>query len=111
MRNLNDYETMGRKLRVDFSNEGGGDNDNDGPSQVGYAPSIAREYDSSLLTSGRIVTAATVQMVLASLVLLHHRPAPFLLCPRAKTFRPMSLPQTLSPERSTLCPRSSFSIY
>ncbi|ROT37258.1 hypothetical protein SODALDRAFT_279673 [Sodiomyces alkalinus F11] len=30
VRNLNDYETMGRKLRVDFSNEGGGDNDNDG---------------------------------------------------------------------------------
>ncbi|KAH8885098.1 hypothetical protein GQ53DRAFT_729408 [Thozetella sp. PMI_491] len=28
VRNLNDYEIMGRKLRVDFSNEGGNDDDN-----------------------------------------------------------------------------------
>lgn len=30
VRNLNDYEVMNRKLRVDFSNEGGTDADNDG---------------------------------------------------------------------------------
>ncbi|KAF5528574.1 Cleavage stimulation factor subunit 2 [Colletotrichum aenigma] len=29
VRNLNDYEIMGRKLRVDFSNEGGSDDNND----------------------------------------------------------------------------------
>jgi cleavage stimulation factor subunit 2 len=35
VRNLNDYEIMGRKLRVDFSNEGGGDDDG-GHGQASY---------------------------------------------------------------------------
>ncbi|KAK1730898.1 hinge domain of cleavage stimulation factor subunit 2-domain-containing protein [Colletotrichum acutatum] len=34
VRNLNDYEIMGRKLRVDFSNEGGSDDNNDSHGHV-----------------------------------------------------------------------------
>ncbi|PSR99405.1 hypothetical protein BD289DRAFT_361124 [Coniella lustricola] len=39
VRNLNDHEVMGRKLRVDFSNEGGAAGNDDGPSHGGNQPS------------------------------------------------------------------------
>ncbi|KAK4230565.1 hypothetical protein QBC38DRAFT_469079 [Podospora fimiseda] len=37
VRNLNDHEIMGRKLRVDFSNETGNDDDKDGTAPQSYA--------------------------------------------------------------------------
>ncbi|TVY45074.1 Cleavage stimulation factor subunit [Lachnellula subtilissima] len=38
VRNLNDYEIMNRKLRVDFSNDAGGDDDNSAPAGYQHPP-------------------------------------------------------------------------
>ena len=87
VRNLNDHETMGRKLRVDFSHEGGGDDDG---APAGYTPQPAQP------PNGTVVPIMTTSQQSSTLPPLPPGVdlSPGLTCPDAISQTLSSLPPT-----------------